>query len=102
MNTVLIIGAGATRAEACTKQCSKMHLPPLDTDFFELCKYHKVKDNAEILRSYIRRQYSVDIVKSPYPRMEEIFGMVFSDTRMKPPPHNSKSHISPFYIYTNG
>ena len=57
----------------------------MDTDFFQLCKYHKVKENIEILGRYIQREYSIDILKSPYPRMEEIFGTVYSDTRLKPP-----------------
>jgi len=100
MKTVLIIGAGSTRAEACTKQCPQRTLPPLDTDFFHLSNYHKVKENIEILSRYIRRNYSIELSKSPYPRMEEIFGMVYSDTRMKPPPSGSKeAYVALLGIY---
>lgn len=90
MNTVVIIGAGATRAEARTKQVPLRHIPPLDTDFFQLCNYHRVKENFEILTLYIKREYQLDIQKSPYPRMEEIFGLVYSDTRLKPVPSGAK------------
>jgi hypothetical protein len=90
MRTVLIIGAGATRAEAKVKRCPLKRLPPLDTDFFQLCKYHKVKDNLEALKRYIKKEYLIDITKPPHPRMEEIFGLVYSDTRLKPVPANAR------------
>lgn len=90
MRTVLIVGAGATRAEAETKQLSKGRLPPLDTDFFELCRFHKVTENLEALRQYVNREYQIDITQSPHPRMEEIFGLVYGDTRMTPPPPGAR------------
>jgi len=100
MKSAIIIGAGSTRAEACTKRCPRMDLPPLDTDFFQLCNYHKVKDNLDILGKYIKRHYSIELTKQPYPRMEEIFGLVYSDTRMKPPPSGSKqAYIALLGIY---
>ncbi len=90
MRTVLIIGAGATRSEAHFKRFPLKRLPPLDTDFFQICKYHKVKENLETLKRYIHKEYMIDITKAPIPRMEEIFGLVYSDTRLKPPPSGAK------------
>jgi hypothetical protein len=80
MKTVVIIGAGATRAEALTKGRSVKMSPPLDTDFFQRCKSYKVQEHFQTLRRYLYKEYLIDLWRTPGPRMEEIFARVYSDT----------------------
>ena len=72
------------------KQPRKAQTPPLDTDFFTLCKFHQVGQPFEVLRKYVQEAYSIDIAGSRCPRLEEIFGMVYSDTRMEPIPAGAR------------
>ncbi len=88
--TVLVVGAGCSRMEALTLEDKRERRPPLDTDFFQLCRNHSVEVHLEILRRYLERAYSIEITKRPYPRLEEVFGLVYSDTRLQPLPEGAR------------
>ena len=39
MKTAVVVGAGATLAEALTKRPNRASTPPLDATFFQLCDH---------------------------------------------------------------
>lgn len=75
--TVLLIGAGATLAEALPSQPSRIRLPPLDGTFLELCRLLDLEGVAT-LRSYMVDRYGIEPFDGSW-RMEEIFNFVYSD-----------------------
>jgi hypothetical protein len=76
MKTVVLVGAGATLAEAKPSYPPRVRTPPLDTTFFDLCRLARLEGRATVKR-YMLRQYGLD----PFDgfRMEEIFNYVYSD-----------------------
>lgn len=76
-NIVLLVGAGATLAEALPKQPSTRRTPPLDATFLELC-FHSNLEGVPTLQDYMFSNYGIDPFAGGY-RMEEIFNFVYSD-----------------------
>ena len=79
MKTVLLVGAGATLAEAIPKKPSLKKTPPLDATFFERCKL-VFPSILRSTKSYLKTSYGIDVDAgaSSY-RMEEVFNYLYSD-----------------------
>lgn len=75
--TVLLVGAGATLAEALPSQPSRVSVPPLDGTFLELCRLLNLEGIAT-LSAYMADRYGIDPFDGTW-RMEEIFNFVYSD-----------------------
>ena len=86
MRNVLIIGAGATRAEAISQQGNRRQRPPLDTDFFELAEIHDIRSHRDVVARFLKNNFSIEPFGHPRPRMEDVFGLVYTATLgMRPP-----------------
>jgi len=95
MKTVIIIGAGATRAEAESQSASREQRPPLDGDFFELAMLRDgMKTHRDRIHGFVKEHFDVDIFQSPRPGMEEIFALVYSSTSITPLPAGVKNAFS--------
>ena len=95
MKTVLIIGAGATRAEAESQSASRKQRPPLDGDFFELAILREgMKTHRDRIHSFVKEHFGVDVFQNPRPGMEEIFALVYSSTSITPLPAGVKNSFS--------
>lgn len=77
MNTIVIVGAGATLAESIPSRTSRINRPPLDKTFFELCRLAKLP-GRRIVKKYMFNNYGIDPFSGSY-RMEEIFNYIYSD-----------------------
>lgn len=77
MGTVLLVGAGATLAEALPGNPSRAMTPPLDRTFFRLCSYAKF-DGLPTVVSYMYDRYGIDPVASNA-GMEEVFNYLYAD-----------------------
>lgn len=75
--TTIIVGAGATIAEALSTRPNKSLTPPLDITFFELCRISKYPGN-KVIREYMLNQFGINPFIGGY-GMEEIFNFIFSD-----------------------
>jgi|GEM_PF-896531 len=83
METLVIVGAGATLAEALPSRPPRINRPPLDTTFFELCRIAKLPGRRII------KQYMLDYGIDPFSclhRMEEVFNYIYSDAFSKNSP----------------
>lgn len=79
MKTVLIIGAGATLAEALPSQPKKSEEPPLDATFFDWCRVSVSKSRGTPkLSKYMSSEFGIELYKSQN-GMEEVFNYVYSD-----------------------
>jgi hypothetical protein len=94
MSNVLIVGAGASRAEAIMTGLSGNDLPPLDTDFFDLAQKHANVSHLDRVKKYLNDNYSIDIENGYKARMEESFGLIYSDTLTEPIPKGAKLAFS--------
>jgi len=95
MKTVLLIGAGATRAEALAQGASKNQRPPLDGDFFELAQLpDELQSHRDRVHGFVKENFNIDIFKATRPGMEEIFGLVYSSTLSTPLPTGVKNAFS--------
>ena len=74
MNITLLIGAGASIAEANNRSGSP---PPLDKTFFKLCEKEKIFGRVPV-KKYLSKYYGIDPFLNNY-RMEEIFNYIYSD-----------------------
>jgi len=86
MRTVLIVGAGATRAEALARGAKVTQRPPLDTDFFQISGHHSVDAHRNRVAQFLKEHFGLQVDRNPRPGMEEIFGLVFSSTLGAPVP----------------
>lgn len=77
MNTVILVGAGATLAEALPRNPPKTKLPPLDYTFFRQCSYNKYSE-LQIVTDYMYNHYRIKPT-SDNSGMEEIFNYIYSD-----------------------
>lgn len=77
MKTVILVGAGASLAEALPQRPARDRLPPLDATFFDLCRVAKL-DGRERVQSYMKRSFGIDPFNGRY-RMEEVFNFIYSD-----------------------
>lgn len=95
MKTVLLIGAGASRAEAEAQGATKDQKPPLDNDFFELSQMlDELAPHRDRVQSFVKNHFGLDIFKFPRPGMEEIFGLVYSSTTSTPLTAGAKNAFS--------
>lgn len=78
MDVVVLVGAGATLAEAQPSQPSRDEMPPLDGTFFRLCRLNDF-DGGHDLRRYLSSAYGIDPYEGDH-RMEEIFNYIYADT----------------------
>lgn len=83
MKTTILVGAGATLAEALPSQPPRDRRPPLDATFFELCRLAKLDGRSSIQR-YMKKHYGLDPF-TPGHRMEEVFNYIYSDAFAQPP-----------------
>lgn len=77
MTTAILVGAGASLAEALPSRPSRDQCPPLDATFFDLCRLAKL-EGREALRSYMDHTFGMDPFSDGY-RMEEIFNFVYAE-----------------------
>lgn len=95
LKTVIIIGAGATRAEAESQAASRHQRPPLDKDFFELALLRDdMKTHRDRVHGFVKEHFGIDIFQSPRPGMEEVFALVYSSTAITPLPKGVKNAFS--------
>ena len=94
MKTVVIIGAGASRAEAISGGGNRKQRPPLDTDFFSISGLHGLDAHREIVADFVRDHFRIELFVHPRPRMEEIFGLVYTSTAGALSPKGSKEVFS--------
>ena len=73
----MLVGAGATLAEARPATCARARRPPLDTTFFELCRIARLTGRYAV-QGYMRRHYGLDPLDTGH-RMEEVFNYIYSD-----------------------
>lgn len=97
---VIIVGAGATVAEALTRNPSKDKIPPLDATFFDLCERANLIGLAEV-KNYMLRNYGYDI-KGLNVTMEEVFNHIYSDAHSDVPPDGClNAYWSLIKMYSN-
>ena len=84
MRYAILVGAGATLAEALPRRPSRDQTPPLDTTFFELCRQAKFSQMGQVKR-YMVKNYGLDPLSNEY-RMEEVFNFIYSDAFSPSPP----------------
>ena len=82
MKQVIVVGAGATVAEAGRPKRSE--IPPLDATFFELCTFAKLSGRPKV-RNYVVNRFGVDPFAGGF-GMEEIFNLIYTDSLSNPPP----------------
>ena len=100
MKTVLIIGAGATLAEALPTRPPRDKHPPLDTTFFHLAHLAKL-DGRNRVKDYMQQNYGIDPIGSEH-RMEEIFNYIYSDAFSgNPPPRCLDAYWALLQMYRN-
>jgi hypothetical protein len=76
MRVVVIVGAGATLAEALPTHPRRDKTPPLDTTFFELCRFAGLNGRAAV-RAYLIDSFGIDPFNGEH-RMEEVFNYLYS------------------------
>jgi hypothetical protein len=91
MNRVLVLGAGATRAEGGRKGDDRQ-LPPLDRGFFRLMyDLDRCDADLHVVRLYMENSLGVEILSSPWDSMESVFSAVVTDClQLKIKRHDSK------------
>lgn len=77
MKTIILVGAGATLAEALPSRPPRNKMPPLDNTFFQLARVAKLPGRSSVTQ-YMADNYGIDPFSSDY-RMEEIFNYIYSD-----------------------
>lgn len=76
MGTVVLVGAGASLAEA-PLATPRNQLPPLDGTFFRLCRLADLEGQRSVKR-YMQTRYGMDPFKGNH-TMEDIFNYVYVD-----------------------
>lgn len=83
MATVVLVGAGATLAEALPGRPRRAFTPPLDGTFFDLAKRAKLA-GRDVVKKYMDREFGIDPFHSY--TMESIFNYIYSDVFASPRP----------------
>lgn len=76
--TTLVVGAGATIAEA--KRLHSDPLPPLDRDFFSRLSDTRLSDFLPIA-GYMKKRYGVNIADPPEDSLEAVMSTIYADVR---------------------
>ena len=80
---VLVLGAGATRAEAERQRRRSTLLPPLDRGFFASCQALRVgSTDLDELRTYMDGVHGVNILDWESDSVEQVMVRVVSDCQM--------------------
>jgi hypothetical protein len=87
VRTLIVVGAGATVAEAAPKRPTLSKTPPLDGTFFHLCELAGL-NGRETVRTYMRSTYNLDVA-SGHHTMEQVFNYIYSDVTSGNPTENS-------------
>ncbi len=77
MRTVIVVGAGATVAEALPTRPNQGAMPPLDSTFFQLCSFAQLP-GRELVKKYMMTTYGMDPLIGHH-AMEEIFNHIHAD-----------------------
>ena len=77
IKTTILVGAGASLAEALPKHPNKTQTPPLDATFFELCRLAKYPGQKSV-SDYMRTEFGINPFDGGY-GMEEVFNYVYSE-----------------------
>lgn len=86
MSTVVLVGAGATLAEALPQRPKASFRPPLDATFFDLCERAGLPGRAKV-RAYMGRRFGIDPFQAQ--TMESVFSYLYSDVFSDAPPDDS-------------
>lgn len=83
MSTVILVGAGATLAEALPGRPRRSFTPPLDATFFDLAASARLR-GREVITEYMEEHFGID----PFGgyTMESIFNYVYADVFASPRP----------------
>jgi hypothetical protein len=84
MSTVILVGAGATLAEALPSRPPKDKRPPLDRTFFELCHAASLAGRQQV-QDYMWAHFGINPLTDGR-RMEEIFNFIYTDAFSTPLP----------------
>lgn len=78
MRTAVVVGAGATLAEALPGRLSQSELPPLDGTFFRLCRLARLP-GRELVDSYMKATYGINPSDGGDHTMEHVFNYIHAD-----------------------
>lgn len=87
MRTVVLVGAGATLAEALPSRPPRDRLPPLDATFFDLCRVAGLR-GRDTVQDYMENHFGIDPFSGGH-TMEEVFNFLYSDVFSDTPPEDS-------------
>lgn len=87
MRTVVLVGAGATLAEALPDRPLRDQLPPLDSTFFDLCRVANLR-GRETVQDYMEEHFGIDPFAGGH-TMEEVFNFLYSDVFADSPPDDA-------------
>jgi hypothetical protein len=76
MRVLVLVGAGATLAEALPTHPRRDRTPPLDTTFFDLCRLADLHGRGAV-RAYLVESFGIDPFDGEH-RMEEVFNYLYS------------------------
>ena len=79
---VVVFGAGATIAEAKSRQVPPANRPPSDTDFFRRARKAGLTTDLNTVAWHVRDHFGTDVLGARPPRMEQVFSWVFSQLRI--------------------
>lgn len=97
---MILVGAGATLAEALPRRPARSMRPPLDRTFFDLCRSADLR-GGDVVRRYMRRHFGLDPYDG-YP-MEAIFNFLYSDVfSSSPPPDALDAYWALLEMYSAG
>ena len=83
MRVVVVVGAGATLAEALPSSPRRDRTPPLDTTFFELCRLAELPGRRAV-KSFLIDSFGIDPFDGQH-RMEEVFNYLYSQAFSEDP-----------------
>jgi hypothetical protein len=78
MKRVIVVGAGATFAEASPSVPNRSKEPPLDATFFRLARAARMPE-LRAVRDYVSARFGVDPADGDH-GMEEVFNLIHSDS----------------------
>jgi len=95
MRTVIVVGAGATLAEALPARPNPATTPPLDATFFHLCSFAKLT-GRDVVKKYMTSTYGIDPLNG-HNTMEQIFNYIHADAVS---PYSSAQCLEAYWALT--
>jgi len=83
MPTAIVVGAGATLAEALPRRPNRASTPPLDATFFQLCHFAQLS-GRDTVKKYMVSTYGLDPSSGDF-TMEQIFNYIHADASSTSP-----------------